>query len=245
MSTKYLAVIVAVTTIIAIFGVCYLAYGQDSVTDAQPTGQTKKKTFWDLLKAGATVGWGIILTSVIGVALAIEHFVNIRRDKLAPPDTVGELEALIDEGQYDEALSLCESERTFLTNCMGAALAKVNDGPEAMKNALETVGEEEAFKLNQKISYLSLIGNVAPMLGLLGTVTGMIGAFTIIEQVAAPSPALLARGVYEALVTTCQGLVVSIPILSVYFYFKNKVTRLIIEMGIISGELLGRVKPGQ
>lgn len=242
MSTKYLAVTVAVTLIVIVFGVCCLGYaGQVEDAAAQIAG-SKQKTFWELLKAGGTVGWGIVLSSVVSLAFCIEHFVNVRRDKIAPPDIVGELEALIDEGQIDEAVNLCESERTFLTNIMGAALAKANEGRQEMEATAAAIGEEEAFKLNQKISYLSLIGNTACMLGLFGTVTGMIKAFTIIEQVASPSPALLAKGVYEALVTTCQGLTVAIPTLAIYFFFKNKVTRLIIEMGLITTELLKRVK---
>lgn len=202
----------------------------------------KEKTLWDLLLAGGLVGWLIMGTSVAGLALIIEHVLSIRRDILCPPGLVKDLRNLLSEDNVDGALALCKSDKGFLANVVGAALEKASAGHEEMKNAMAEVAEDEAFKLNMKISYLSLIGNLAPMLGLLGTVTGMIRSFGKIEQLANPSPAELAKGVYEALVTTAQGLFVAIPILSVYFFYKNRVTKLIIEIGIVAGALLERFK---
>lgn len=202
----------------------------------------KGRTFWELLKAGGTVGWFIVACSIASLALSIQYFVEIRREKLCPPELIGELEALCDEEQYEEAVALCEQEKTFMTNMLGAALAKVAGGYDDMKNAMNDIGSEEAFKLSVKISWLNMVGQVGPLLGLFGTVTGMISAFQIIEQKKTPSPADLARGIYEALVTTCQGLVVGIPVLAIYFYFKNKVGTLVIEMGLIGSEFLERFK---
>lgn len=202
----------------------------------------KEKTLWDLLLAGGLVGWLIMGLSVAGLALIIEHVLSIRRESLCPPGLVKDLRNLLSKDDVDGALALCKADKGFLANVVGAALEKVAGGPDEMKNAMAEVGEEEAFKLNMKISYLSLIGNVAPMLGLLGTVTGMIKSFGEIERNPNPTPADLAKGVYEALVTTAQGLFVAIPILAVYFYYKNRVTKLIIEIGIVAGALLERFK---
>lgn len=200
------------------------------------------KSLWDLVKAGGIVGFVIIILSVVTMALTIEHSVNIKRDKLCPPDVVAELESLVEEGQYEEAMNLCSVNPNFFCNIIGASLSKVNEGYDEMVKIMEETGEEEANKLNQKISYISLIGNVAPMMGLLGTVMGMINAFTIIEQAGSPSPRDLAKGIYEALVTTCMGLIVAIPALSIFFFFKNKVTQFIIEIGMICGEFLEKFK---
>lgn len=202
----------------------------------------KEKTLWDLLLAGGFVGWLIMGLSVAGLALIIEHVLSIRRETLCPPGLVKDLKNLLQEDNVEAALTLCKADKGFLGAVMGAALEKAAGGPEEMKAAMAEVGEEEAFKLNMKISYLSLIGNVAPMLGLLGTVTGMIKSFGTIEREANPTPALLAKGVYEALVTTAQGLFVAIPILAVYFFYKNRVTKLVIEIGIVAGALLERFK---
>ncbi|MBI3099884.1 MAG: MotA/TolQ/ExbB proton channel family protein [Planctomycetes bacterium] len=228
---------------LALCFVTSLAFGQEAA--GGETAAAKDKSLWDLLKAGGFVGWCIIVTSIATLALTIEFCVSLRRDKLCPPELVGELEALIDEGQFEEALQVCENDRCFLTNVVGAALAKVGMGYDEMVKSMEEVGSEEAFKLNAKISYMSLLGNLGPMLGLLGTVTGMIGAFTIIERTTSPTPALLARGVYEALVTTAEGLFVGIPALTVFFIFKNRVTSLVLQVGGVCSELVQRMKEVQ
>ncbi len=210
----------------------------------EPKGDVivKGRSFWQLLQAGGTVGWFIIACSVVSLALIIQNFMEIRRDKLCPPELLGELEALCQDRHFEEARSLCAQEKSFFTNMVGAALAKVSQGYDEMKKSMEDIGNEESFKLAVKISWLNLLGQVGPLLGLFGTVTGMITAFQVIEQKKTPSPADLARGVYEALVTTCQGLVVGIPVLCMYFYFRNKVGGLIIEMGLTGTDFLDRFK---
>ena len=205
-------------------------------------GGGKESGFMDLVKAGSYVGHFIILCSIVGVRFCIEHFVNITKAKLCPPEIVAELEALVDEGRYDEALTLCNANPGFFCNIVGGALAKVNEGYDSMIEAMQTAGEEEAAKLNMRISYTSLVGQITPLLGLLGTVTGMIAAFGIIKTKKSPSPADLAKGVEEALVTTAEGLFASIPLMTVYFYFKNKVTMYIIEFGIMAGEFVDKFK---
>ena len=103
---------------------------------------------------------------------------------------------------------------------------------------METTGAEEVFKLNIKLSYLSLVGNVAPLIGLLGTVTGMISSFQVIETKKAPTPADLAVGVYESLVNTTMGLAIAIVFLILFFLFKNKVTLLTLGVNTLGHELV-------
>lgn len=217
------------------------AFGQEGA--AAPEGEAvPDKTLLDLIAAGGLVGHSIILCSVAGLALAIENFVNIKKDKLCPPHIVVELERLLEEGQYDEAVALCEGTRCYITNVLGAAVARSAEGADSMVAGMEEALEQENLKLMQKISYLSLLGNIGPMLGLTGTVTGMISAFTMIEKIATPSPALLAKGIYEALVTTAEGLFLAIPILTVYFILRNRVQQLSLELGGVAGELVDRFK---
>lgn len=220
---------------------CVLSYGLGWAQEASEG--TKRVTALIYITGGGWIGYIILTCSVVALAFIIEFFVTLQRDRLIPPQLVGELEALLDERQYEEALNLCEAERVPISNVIGAAIAKVESGYEAMVNALQEVGEEEAYKLSMKISWLSLLGNITPMLGLFGTVYGMIVAFQKIAAKGNPTPADLAEGVYMALVTTFQGLVVAIPVLAFYAYFKNKVTRLVLEMGAISGELVERFRP--
>lgn len=232
-----LATILLVAFFIGYEGVNYLyAQAEGKSTGVQESG------FMDLIKSGGWVGHFIILCSIVGMGFVIEHIVNIKKDKLCPPEIVAELEALVDEGRYEEAVTLCSANPNFFCNIMGAALSKVNEGYDAMVEALGTAGEEESAKLNMKISYISLIGNIAPMLGLTGTVTGMIASFGVIKTKLAPSPADLAGGVEAALVTTVEGLLVSMPLMTAYFIFKNKITLYIIQIGVMAGEFVDKFK---
>jgi biopolymer transport protein ExbB len=233
---------ITVTILLVTLFISAVSFNYIYAQDGAAGGANKESSFMDLVKAGNYVGHFIILCSVLGLGFVIEHIVNIKREKLCPPEIVAELEALVDEGRYEEALTLCSSNPGFFTNIVGGALAKVNEGYDAMVEGMQSAGEEEAAKLNQKISYCSLIGNIAPMLGLTGTVTGMISAFGIIKTKLSPSPADLARGVEEALVTTAEGLFVSMPLMTAYFLFKNKVTIYIIELGVMAGEFVEKFK---
>ena len=126
------------------------------------------------ITAGGWIGFTILFLSFVSLALIIEHIVNIKRDKIVPPQLVDEIEGMFENEEYQEALELCEAEPNFLTNVLAAGLPKINAGFETMKAAMDEMAEEEAIKLQQKIGYLSLIGNIAPMMGLFGTVSGMI-----------------------------------------------------------------------
>ncbi|MEN8148357.1 MAG: MotA/TolQ/ExbB proton channel family protein [Planctomycetota bacterium] len=198
----------------------------------------------DIIMGGGVIGWVIILLSIVSLALAIEHFVTIRRDKLVPPELIDEIEALFEEEEYQEALELCESEPNYLTNILSAGLPKINAGFEAMEKAMDEVSEEEAIKLHQKVGWLSLIGNIAPMMGLFGTVYGMIQAFNKITELgAAVQPKDLSSGISTALITTLFGLFVAMPSLFFFFVFRNKVIKVSLEISAIADDLVERFRP--
>ncbi len=201
-------------------------------------GEGPKKTWLELFKTTGFVGYLMLACSVAGTTLVIEHLVSLRREKLAPNVLAEDLEALVNEEEYDEAIELCDEEGGYLANLVGSALRMRHAGYEEMIGGLEAAANEEAFKLNTKISYLSLIGNVAPLLGLLGTVTGMISSFQTIETLKAPTPGDLAKGVYESLVNTTMGLFVAIVFLTIYFIFKNKVSKLTLSINLQAVDLL-------
>jgi len=201
------------------------------------------RTFLDNIKAGGAIGYVIILLSVAGLALMIEHAVSLRREKLIPPYILSELENLFDEEEYEEAMDLCDQEDSMLCRVVGAGLAKIGGGYAQMKEAIEEVSEEEATNLTQKISYLALISGIAPMLGLLGTVAGMIEAFDKIAVMkGATNPSDLADSISKALITTFLGLVVAIPTTAGYMFFRNKVMKLSQEASAITGELIDRFR---
>jgi biopolymer transport protein ExbB len=210
---------------------------------AQEGQQAEQSWFDAYVVAGGTIGYVIVFLSFVMLALVIEHVVNIKRDKIVPPQLIDEIEGMFENEEYQEALELCEAEPNFLTNVLAAGLPKINAGFDTMKASMDEAGEEEAIKLQQKISYLSLIGNIAPMMGLFGTVTGMIQAFQTIARLgAAVTPSDLATGISVALVTTFQGLLVAIPAMIAYFFFRNRVVRVTLELGAIADELVERFR---
>jgi biopolymer transport protein ExbB len=224
--------------IVAALACFVLATGAFAQAADDPFHTAPKKTWWELFQATGPVGWLMVITSMTGTAFVIEHLVNVRREKIAPTPLAQDLQALIEEGQYEEAIELCDQEGGYLSNLVGSALRMRNGGYGEMINALEQAATEEQFKLTTKVSYLSLIGNIGPLLGLLGTVTGMIASFQVIENLKAPTPKDLATGVYESLVNTTMGLFIGIVFLTAFFLYKNKVTAMSLSINLQAVELL-------
>lgn len=233
----------AVTVFLVIAAVGWLAAPAFAQGQGEAPAEEQQSWFDGYVAAGGWCGWIIVFLSFVGLALMIEHGVTIKRDKLAPPQIVDEIEGMFENEEYQEALELCEAEPGYLTNVLAAGLPKINAGFDTMKAAMSEVAEEEAIKLLQKISYLSLVSNIGPMLGLFGTITGMIQAFQVIAHLgSAVTPADLATGISIALVTTFQGLCVGIPCAAGYFVYKNKTVRVIMQINAISDELVERFR---
>jgi biopolymer transport protein ExbB len=229
----FILLVVFITTL-----VCGALFAQD----VEPKVE-KKRTLWDMIQAGGIVGYIIILLSLVGTAFAIQYGIALKKDKLAPPELLVQLEETINSGNIDEAIATCEAAgETYLGKTMMGALVRTDSGYEEMVKGLEETAQSETFRMNSKIGILALIAGIGPLLGLLGTVTGMISAFQTIESMKAPAPADLARGVYEALVTTVQGLVVGIIFLAIHFIFKNKLANATLTLDALAGELISRLK---
>ncbi len=230
--------------IASLVGILVIATAGTAFAQGKPNLGKGATSLGQIIVGGGIVGYVIIILSIISLALAIEHFVTVRRDKIVPPELIDEIEALFEEEEYQEALELCEAEPNFLTNVLSAGLPKINAGFEAMEKAMDEVAEEESIKLQQKIGWLSLIGNIAPMLGLFGTVLGMIKAFnTITAMGSAVTPSDLSAGISTALITTLFGLFVAMPALFFFFLFRNKVVKLSLEITAIAEDLVERFRP--
>lgn len=200
-------------------------------------------TIGSLIKASGPIGMAIIVLSIVSLAIIIENFVSLKRDKLAPPELIDEIQALFDDEQYQEAMELCENEPNYFTRVCGAGISKIGHHFDALEKSLEEMGDEESIKLHQKIGWLALISNLAPMMGLLGTVTGMVAAFnTIASSAGQASPAELASGISQALLTTMFGLIVAIPVTAAYAFVRNRLVKSIIEVGAIIEDLFERFR---
>jgi len=213
---------------------------------AQTKTTSGNVTFGQIFKNGGAVGWVIIGLSVVGLALIIGDFVEMRKEKLIPPDLIDEIEALFEAGEYQEAIELCEAEPNYFTNVVAAGLPKMNATFNAMEKALQETGEEEAIKLHTRLSWLSLIANVDPMLGLLGTVMGMIQSFNVIASTKGQAdPAMLSGGISAALITTMLGLIVAIPISAGFVWLRNRVVKHSLEISAVVGDLFERFRPAK
>ena len=229
-----------VFALFAIVFVAMVAFAPDAF--AQEGGQDKSFVE-SVISDGGAIGWVIILLSIVTLALIIQFAVNIRAEKICPPELIDEVEALLEEDEYQEALELCESEPNFVTRSLAAGLPRLNEGYPQVKEAMEAAAGIEAVKLQQTVSWMLFLSNVAPMLGLFGTVSGMITAFnTIVEMGAKVTPAHLAGGISAALVTTFLGLLVAIPAVTAYQYFRNKATRISIHFAEVLEEMTERFR---
>ena len=202
-----------------------------------------KNPIIDALSNAGTIGYIIIGVSVLSVALIVENFISITREKLAPSEVVDNLEACFEEKDFQEAVTLCEEEGVYLTNVVQAGLGKLGHSFDTIQTAVREMEEEETVKLFQKIGWLSLISASAPMMGLLGTVTGMFVTFGKIAAAGGSvSPAQLAGGIKLALVTTILGLIVALPTGAFFFILRNRVVRLTIEINAIAEDLFERFR---
>ncbi|MFH1708980.1 MAG: MotA/TolQ/ExbB proton channel family protein [Planctomycetota bacterium] len=230
-----------------------VVYAQDPAPAAAPAGGAaaatttsgtghKKMGLIDDIKAGGIVGACIILLSVAGLALAIENFVTLKVETFIPQPLLLEYEELLDAQNYDEALTIGESDDCMLARVLTAGLLKRERGFASMELAINDAVNYEVEKLQRKIALIAFIANIGPMLGLFGTVTGMLAAFNVIATVENPVPADLAYGIAQALVTTVEGLCVGIPMGTCYFFLRNRVARIANEIYLVSSDFLDRFR---
>jgi biopolymer transport protein ExbB len=193
---------------------------------------------------GGAIGWLLWLISVATLAIIIEHFISIRRANLMPDLIREEIVNLFEQRQYRDAIDLTSTQPDMLSYLIHSALVEAPHGYASMERAMEEAAEERTTRLLRKIEWLNLIGNIGPMLGLLGTVWGMIRAFfTIVQKGGTPNPADLANDIGVALVTTLLGLSVAIPALAVYALMRNKIDALSSEAMMASQELVAMFRP--
>jgi len=187
---------------------------------------------------GGIVMYPILACSVIGLAVFLERMAFLRRRRLLPERFVRGVTRAWQRGEFEVAWRLCQQQDLPLARILRAGLLRIKGGPHEVERAMEASGEHEAGVLEANLRFLGAISNIAPMLGFLGTVTGLITAFNVIAVQGTGDPKLMADGVSEALITTEFGLFVGIPALGAYHYLRGKVDRLLHEMESITIDLL-------
>ena len=199
----------------------------DPVAVAPPV--RKMLSLGEMFEAGGTIGYIITGLSFLMVSLIVEHLLSLRTNALIPPGLADSIHHHLTLRHFKEARQQCQFHPSFLAYVLAAGLRETDLGYQSVEKALEDAAVEQSARLYRKIEYLSVIGTIAPMLGLLGTVWGMILAFMEFEQKANPQVSELAPGIYKALVTTLQGLCVAIPALAAFAHFRNRIDQLVAD----------------
>ncbi|MCH7994355.1 MAG: MotA/TolQ/ExbB proton channel family protein [Planctomycetes bacterium] len=238
----YLGLIFAVI-VFMMFGFPAFAQPQDDAGGGDDAiGDIKYFDFF--VVKGGPIAFGLIGLSIVTIALAIEHAVSIRRATMVPPYAAEQAKALIDKKQYLEAIQFTADEPSMIGYVLNAGLVEASNGYIAMERALEDSLEERSAQLYRKIEYVHIIGNVSPMIGLLGTVTGMIFLFAEIHAADAfPGARIVADRIAVALITTFWGLAVAIPALSIFAIFRNRIDVLTAECALATEHILAVFKP--
>lgn len=224
-----------------------IADSDSVVAITAPVVSTAERSFFDRLRYSALsqlyIKGGIVMhpllaCAIIGLVLIVERLWALSRARVNTRRLMLEVtQALRTEGP-DAAVQLCQRSRGPIAAIMHAGLLRVNRGPEAVEKAITSAGAIEMAHLERGLLALASVSNVAPLLGFLGTVTGMIAAFAAIAAAEQVSAKLVAQGIEEALITTAAGLMIAVPVSAFYSYFVLQIDRFVLEMEEASADLV-------
>jgi biopolymer transport protein ExbB len=191
------------------------------------------------------LGWrytiAFFIISFTLVAFLVMNILGLRRDAVCPRHLAEAFEANLNEKRFQEAFDLAKNDESMLGQMLSAGMQNLQQGYDKALDAMGQVGEDENLKLEHRLSFLSLVGSIAPMVGLLGTVDGMVQSFMVIAgSDTQPKPSKLAEGISMALITTLVGLVLAIPAIIAFNLLKNRLTRLVMETGQLASSLMAR-----
>jgi biopolymer transport protein ExbB len=195
----------------------------------------------DIFAKGGPVMYPLLLCSVLALAIIIEKLVNLRLSRVVRPETLRTLAVLIERGDIEGAAGYCGTNPGVFSGIILQGLQHHALGREEVKEAILDAGRHAVPRLERYLGVLGTLTAVSPLLGLLGTVTGMIKVFTVISHVGVGRADALAGGIAEALITTVAGLVIAIPSLVMYNLFRDRAEAIIVEMERHSLEIIRRL----
>ena len=199
----------------------------------------------DIFLKGGFIMWPILLSSIIGLAVSIDRFIMLRKAKINVPAFMVRIRGFIKKKDISGAISYCMQEKSPVANIVRKGLKKYKYGHDRVKDAIENAGSQEISKLEKGLSVLASVAGIAPLLGFLGTVTGMIQAFMTIQDLAgAANPSDLVGGIWEALITTAFDLIIGIPAFALYNYFLSAVKKLVGEMETVANDVIDVIQDG-
>jgi biopolymer transport protein ExbB len=216
-----------------------------------PTGGEVNRSLLEYIRQGGPIGAIIILISLVAIAMIGAQLFRIRRDRLAPPELSSDLRSLLNDGNIQGAIKRCNDQAgsCYLARVMGSGLSRASRsafGMLELRSSVDEIGQLEVDRLYRLTDGIGLIASVAPMLGLLGTVVGMVGAFDAITMSEGPArPDQLAGSISQALITTVLGLIVAIPSTAMYTYLRNRIDHLTTEIDEEIEEIIAPLETAQ
>lgn len=201
-----------------------------AVQETPVLGQGQALSFTDIWEGGGFMMWPLAACFTIGMLIILWKFFSLTGKASANRKLLKEVDGLIAQQRLDQALAECENSNAPAGKILAAGLVRYNEGAERVTQAIENAGAIEVSKLESGLVWLATLANVAPLLGFLGTVIGMIQAFQAIEIAGEVEATLVAGGIKVALITTASGLAIAIPINIAHNYFVTRVDRIVIDM---------------
>ena len=218
------------------------ALGQDD----EQTQSFAAMFLWSDSLLGLCIIWLLIVLSMVSIGMALMFALRYRRTAMVPDDTWQNIQQMLEGKRFREAIEYAGNDDSYLGRVINAGLREASNGYSAMAQAVEESSEAETSRILRPIELLNTLGQVAPMMGLFGTVYGMIVAFQqLVAAGGKPDPAKLAAGISTALVTTFWGLVVAIPALAAYSLVRNRIDQLASEGTLAAEELIAPFKPSR
>ena len=197
---------------------------------------------WEMMQKGGPIMWPILLCSVFAFAIVIERIIALRREQIDTKVFMEQISKSLKRNKIMEALELCDKTKGPIANILKAGILKHDRVRQEVREAIEDASIHEVPRLEKNLPVLATVAHITPLLGLLGTVTGMVAAFQVIESKASSlnpvNPGDLAGGIWEALLTTVAGLCVAIPTFVAYNYLVSRVDGFVLDMERSATELL-------
>lgn len=226
---------------------------QDPAAEAAPAAETPapakagqveaqphtKSTWWWFIRSSGFIGGVLLLLSIYFLSTIGRLFVEMRQKVATPPELVDELNELLQKREFKEIYSLVKEDKSFLSRMLSSGIAELPSGLAEARDAMERVNEAITVEMEKKISMLAVLGTLGPMIGLLGTLKGMIAAFSVIALSDTQlKPAQVADAISEALLLTFEGVALSVPAIYFYALFRNRVAAISVATGLQADEFL-------
>ena len=229
------------------------SYGQELtdasgnvVSDNAAKSQKSGGGFYDIVFGSGVVGmilwFALFGDGALAIYFSIDSSILIKPDRLMPKKLLDSVQSAMAEGDVVKAMQACEQNPSAMSSIVMAAFQHIEEGFEAIQEAVTAASDLEQEKIQQRLNWISVCGNLGPSLGLLGTVQGMILTFQALASGGAGDASALASSIGQALWTTAGGLIVSIPSITVFYSLRNKANRLILRMTAVTMELLNGLR---